>query len=112
MPLRAVFDILSASCYSAYSDESAYTKDGMTGYKTHEDETFTASGTITCGSLKWPVTLTVRETGDMTTATKATRATDVNPKGYGAWKLDTQMSVETTADVGGLSFSSGLKRVK
>ena len=104
--------VLSSSCYSAYSDESAYTKDGMAGYKTQEDETFTASGTITCGSLKWPVTLTVRETGDMTTATKATRATDVNPKGYGAWKLDTQMSVETTADVGGLSFSSGLKRVK
>ena len=61
--------------------------------------------------MKWPISLTVREWGDMNpVATKATRATDVNPKGYGAWRLDTLMTIE--GDIGDISISSELKRIK
>ena len=99
--------VLSTSCYSSYQDASTYTE----GLKTYEDETFTAKGTVSCGGSKWPATLVVRETGDMNpVATKATRATDVNPKGYGAWTLDTLMTVE--ADLNDIGLSSEIKRIK
>ncbi len=106
--------VVSTACYSSYSDESRFTDaydPAGAGKKTWEDETFTAVGTISCGSMKWPISLTVREWGDMNpVATKATRATDVNPKGYGAWRLDTLMTIE--GDIGDISISSELKRIK
>ena len=117
--------VLSTACYSSYEDESTYTEEGdvasdtgkalAKGLKTYEDETFTADGTISCGGNKWPVTLVVRETGDMNpVATAATRATDVNPKGYGAWTLDTLMTIfsEGEGDMRKMSFSSEIPRVK
>ena len=106
--------VVSTACYSSYSDESRFTDaydPAGAGKKTWEDETFTAVGTISCGSMKWPISLTVREWGDMNpVATKATRATDVNPKGYGAWRLDTLMTIE--GDIGDISISSEIKRIK
>ena len=105
--------VLSTPCYSVYDDSSEYTKPDKTGYKTYEDEKFTAKGTISCGGQKWPVVLTVCETGDMNpVATKATRATDVNPAGYGAWKLYTSMTLETLGGAAELGFSSELNRSK
>ena len=69
--------------------------------------------------MRWPIRLTVREWGDMNpVATKATRATDVNPKGYGAWTLDTLMTIETYGTPTGEGaratdfWIEGLRRVK
>ena len=119
--------VLSTSCYSRYADNSEYARAGdivggalvpKNGLMTYEDETFEATGTISCGSQKWPVKLTVRETGDINhVATPLTRASDVSPKGYGAWKLDTLMTIQTDGrptgkGADGLDFSSELKWVK
>ena len=114
--------VVSTACYSSYSDESSFTDaydPAGAGKKTWEDETFTAVGTISCGSMKWPIRIAVREWGDMNpVATKATRATDVNPKGYGAWTLDTLMTIETYGTPTGEGaratdfWIEGLRRVK
>ena len=116
------WDNIKTTEFPLFSDESSFTDaydPAGAGKKTWEDETFTAVGTISCGSMKWPIRIAVREWGDMNpVATKATRATDVNPKGYGLWVLDTLMTIETYGTPTGEGapatdfLTEGLRRVK